>query len=244
MPRNPAATLLAAGLGRLQDGAPKSALRIDRESLFERLVCGLRKSGIGDISAVVGPHPDTLLELESRCDVRVIRQIHTGVDLVIPQSMAEQERLRNHPGVELMLLVADAPLVTVKDIFSESGYQGVSKREGMQGIAVNWHVAMRPGKRKVLNKNTPIGTSMDRLEQAKTPIQAKVEYPFMEIERQLGHLNVRYQPWLRMRRNCTRRLCCPPYGPCNARCCRGCRDVFGNPPRTEIKYIDILDVAG
>ena len=56
-----AATLLAAGLGRRLGGVPKTALLIDGESLFERLVRALRQSGIEAISVVIGPYADTLL---------------------------------------------------------------------------------------------------------------------------------------------------------------------------------------
>ena len=31
------------------------------------------------------------------------------------------------------------------------------------GIAVNWHVAMRPGERKALDKHSPIGSVLDKL---------------------------------------------------------------------------------
>ncbi len=58
------------------------------------------------------------------------------------------------------------------DVFADSGYQGVGKREETQDIAVNWHVAMRAGKRKVLDKNTPMGAIMDKLEQTKARIRA------------------------------------------------------------------------
>ena len=40
------------------------------------------------------------------------------------------------------------------DVFADSGYQGVGKRQETQEIKVNWHVAMRPGKRKVLDKSS------------------------------------------------------------------------------------------
>jgi len=43
------------------------------------------------------------------------------------------------------------------DVFADAGYQGVAKREETQNIDVDWHVAMRPGKRRVLDKNTPMG---------------------------------------------------------------------------------------
>jgi IS5 family transposase len=69
----------------------------------------------------------------------------------------------------------------------------VGKRDETQDIEVNWHVAMRPGKRKVLDKSTPMGAVLDQLEQAKARIRAKVEHPFRVIKRQFGHVKVRYR---------------------------------------------------
>jgi IS5 family transposase len=79
------------------------------------------------------------------------------------------------------------------DVFADAGYQGVDKRDETQDIAVHWHVAMRPGKRKVLDKSTPMGAIQDRLEQVKASIRAKVEHPFRVIKRQFGHVKVRYR---------------------------------------------------
>jgi hypothetical protein len=45
---------------------------------------------------------------------------------------------------------------------------------------------MRPGKRKVLDKSTPMGAIMDQLERTKARIRAKVEHPM----RQLGYTSV------------------------------------------------------
>ena len=79
------------------------------------------------------------------------------------------------------------------DVFADAGYQGVAKREETQGIEANWHVAMRPGKRKALDKSTPMGEIMDKLEQTKARIRAKVEHPFRVIKQQFGHAKVRYR---------------------------------------------------
>ena len=79
------------------------------------------------------------------------------------------------------------------DVFADAGYQGVGKRDETQEINVNWHVAMRPGKRKVLDKSTPMGAILDQLERAKASIRAKVEHPFRVIKRQFGHVKVRYR---------------------------------------------------
>jgi IS5 family transposase len=79
------------------------------------------------------------------------------------------------------------------DVFADAGYQGVAKREETQYMEANWHVAMRPGKRRVLDKSTPMGAIMDQLEKTKASIRAKVEHPFRVIKRQFGHVKVRYR---------------------------------------------------
>lgn len=79
------------------------------------------------------------------------------------------------------------------DVFADSDYQGVVKREETQHIEANWHVAMRPGKRKALDKATPMGAVLDKLEHVKASIRAKVEHPFRVIKRQFGHVKVRYR---------------------------------------------------
>ena len=115
----PAAILLAAGLGRRLGGVPKSALRIDGLSLFERLVDALRQSGLDDIGAVIGPYADRLLPLAQRCGVRVLRQGVPGAPLACSQRLAVQEhRARQTPRLrrDLLLLVADLPLLTDADI--------------------------------------------------------------------------------------------------------------------------------
>ncbi|GAD24099.1 IS5/IS1182 family transposase, partial [Acidovorax sp. MR-S7] len=68
-----------------------------------------------------------------------------------------------------------------------------SKREETQHVEANWHVAMRPGKRKALDKATPMGAVLDKLEHVKASIRAKVEHPFRVIKRQFGHAKVRYR---------------------------------------------------
>jgi len=79
------------------------------------------------------------------------------------------------------------------DVYADAGYQGVAKREEVQDIEVNWHIAMRPGKRRVLDKQSPLGAILDRIEQLKASIRAKVEHPFRVIKRQFGHTKVRYR---------------------------------------------------
>ena len=76
------------------------------------------------------------------------------------------------------------------EMFADAGYQGVEKREEMQDINVNWHVAMRPGKRKVLDKSTPMGAIMEKLKKAKANICAIGEHSFRVVKRQFGHVKV------------------------------------------------------
>ena len=81
------------------------------------------------------------------------------------------------------------------DVFADSGYRGVEKREEIRAKHpdVKWHIAMMPGKRKALKKDTPMGAILDKLEQIKARIRAKVEHPFRVIKRQFGYNKVRYR---------------------------------------------------
>jgi len=79
------------------------------------------------------------------------------------------------------------------DVFADAGYQGVAKREEVEGIQANWHVAMRPGKRRALDKSSPLGAVLEKLEHLKASIRAKVEHPFRVIQRQFGFVMVRYR---------------------------------------------------
>jgi IS5 family transposase len=75
-------------------------------------------------------------------------------------------------------------------VFADAGYQGASKRQEATGV--DWHVAMRSGKRKA-QRHTPWGAVMEQAEKLKASIRAKVEHPFRVIKRQFGHTKVRYR---------------------------------------------------
>lgn len=80
-----------------------------------------------------------------------------------------------------------------KDGFGDAGYQGVHKRPDAKA-GVTWHIAVRPGKRKELDKeNNPIDALIDQVEKIKASIRAKVEHPFRVIKRQFGYVKVRYR---------------------------------------------------
>ena len=76
-------------------------------------------------------------------------------------------------------------------VFADAGYQGVDKRDDAK--SVNWHVAMRPGKRRALDKNSPWGNLLDKAEQLKASVRAKVEHPFRVLKCQFGFTKVRYR---------------------------------------------------
>lgn len=75
--------------------------------------------------------------------------------------------------------------------FGDAGYQGVHKRPEAAGPT--WHVAMRPGKRKLLNPFIEPDFVAERVEKMKASIRAKVEHPFRVIKRQFGFTKVRYR---------------------------------------------------
>ena len=76
--------------------------------------------------------------------------------------------------------------------FGDAGYQGIENRADTHAD-VAWHVAMRPGKRKALNKESEADALIDKAEKLKAGIRAKVEYPFRVVKRQFGFVKVRYR---------------------------------------------------
>jgi IS5 family transposase len=76
-------------------------------------------------------------------------------------------------------------------VFADAGYQGAMKRHEATGV--EWHVAMRPGKRRALNKQSPWGNLIDKAEQLKASVRAKVEHPFRVLKCQFGFTKVRYK---------------------------------------------------
>jgi len=78
------------------------------------------------------------------------------------------------------------------EAFGDAGYQGAHKRADAKP-GVRWNIAMRPGKRRALDKTRESNRLIDELERWKASIRAKVEHPFRVIKRQFGHVKVRYR---------------------------------------------------
>lgn len=76
--------------------------------------------------------------------------------------------------------------------FGDAGYQGIEKRPDAKADVI-WHIAMRPGKRKKLDKTNEADAMLDQAEKLKAGVRAKVEHPFRVIKRQFGHVKVRYR---------------------------------------------------
>lgn len=76
------------------------------------------------------------------------------------------------------------------DVFADAGYQGAAQ---WTRAKVNWHIAMRPGKRRALDTSTELGHLTDELERVKARIRAKGEHAFRVIKRQFGFTKVSYR---------------------------------------------------
>jgi IS5 family transposase len=81
-------------------------------------------------------------------------------------------------------------------VYADAGYQGIEKREEMQGKGIGFRVAMRPGKRRAL-PDSPEGRLDDLIETAKAHIRAKGEHPFRVMKRQFGFQKTRFRGMLK-----------------------------------------------
>ena len=74
-------------------------------------------------------------------------------------------------------------------VWGDAGYQGVGKRPENDGGAVDWRVALKPGKRRALAPDSAAAAC----ERAKASVRAKVEHPFLYLKRRFGYARVRYR---------------------------------------------------
>lgn len=74
-------------------------------------------------------------------------------------------------------------------VWGDAGYLGVDKREEHAARAVDWFIAMRPGKRARLAKSDPLAQA----EKMKASVRAKVEHAFFYIKRVFHYSKVRYR---------------------------------------------------
>ncbi len=60
------------------------------------------------------------------------------------------------------------------------------------GAEIDWHVAMKPGKRRKLGKS-PLGRLREEIEHLQTQVRARGEHAFRVVKRQFGYVKVRYR---------------------------------------------------
>jgi len=78
-------------------------------------------------------------------------------------------------------------------VFADAGYRGIEKRENLQDKKIDWYIAERPGKVRVLKERPRINTVLINTEYLKASIRAKVEHPFRIIKCQFGFIKARYR---------------------------------------------------
>ena len=76
-----------------------------------------------------------------------------------------------------------------KRVWGDAGYQGVAKRDENRGLDVEWRAAMRPSRRRQLERGSEAAVE----ERRKASIRAKVEHPFLWMKRRFGYAKVRYR---------------------------------------------------
>lgn len=74
--------------------------------------------------------------------------------------------------------------------YGDAGYQGIEKRPEHIGTSVEWHTAMRPGKRRAL---TEADDAIEQRERLKASLRAKVEHPFHVVKNLFRHRKTRYR---------------------------------------------------
>ena len=71
----------------------------------------------------------------------------------------------------------------------DAGYVGVQKRRRTGTLAVEWRVALKPGQRRKLERDSrEAGEERD-----KASVRAKVEHPFLKVKQVFGYAKVRYR---------------------------------------------------
>lgn len=113
-----AAVILAAGQGQRLGGRPKAALRIGDSSLLERLVGAVREAGIPEVSVVLGPYLAHLLPLAAACGAQALQHPQPASTLIASQRLALEAHASRHAGFDLLLVLADLPLLDAADILA------------------------------------------------------------------------------------------------------------------------------
>ena len=87
-----------------------------------------------------------------------------------------QQGLRLREGIIVDATIIDAPSST-------------KNSSGERDPQIDWHIAMRPGKRRQLPASNPVAQA----ERLKASVRSKVEHSFFYIKRVFGYGKVRYR---------------------------------------------------
>ena len=113
-------------------------------------------------------------------------KLHIGVD----DALGLIHSLETTPANTHDIVVADKLLHgEEKRVWGDAGYTGIEKREEHIDREVDWMIAERPGKRKIMDADSP----ENQIEKTKASVRAKVEHPFMFIKRIFNYSKVRYK---------------------------------------------------
>jgi IS5 family transposase len=75
--------------------------------------------------------------------------------------------------------------------YGDAGYRGADKRPEAQGPT--WFIAMQPGKRRALDRKKKWARLLDKAEQLKASVRAKVEHPYHVVKNLFRHRKLRYK---------------------------------------------------
>ena len=113
-------------------------------------------------------------------------KMHIGVDEALGLIHSVETTSANEHDVT----VAEKLLHGAEErIWGDAGYTGIEKRDEHLQRIVQWLIAMRPGKRAQLLRNSMIFQA----EKHKASVRAKVEHAFFYIKRMFGYNKVRYK---------------------------------------------------
>ena len=115
-PAGMTAAILAAGLGTRMGHRPKCTLCIGGVSMLERMVIALQDLGVAQVHVVVGPYPEQVLPLIAKSGAHAWVHTHTAPSLADSQALALQAHQAYFAGHDLLLVLADLPLLTVLEL--------------------------------------------------------------------------------------------------------------------------------
>ncbi|MGB4060414.1 MAG: NTP transferase domain-containing protein, partial [Burkholderiaceae bacterium] len=104
------------GLGQRLGGRAKATLQVGGVSVLERLATALRGAGAHAVSVVVGPYREQLLPWVARSGAQAVLHSLPTPSLVDSQRLALADHLARWPGHDLLLVLADLPLLAVDDV--------------------------------------------------------------------------------------------------------------------------------